>query len=273
MCHGRPAATFYPDALSLLGALPGGYRDFPHQALSDPDAARVEAPRDAWSDLKDPDVVRRIERGLFRSLRQPSDGYLARNDRALSIALSRVLIRTPMTPNGITALSLIVGLVGAVMLAQPTWGIAMGGALALWACCILDGCDGEVARIKLLASPSGARFDTVADNIVHLATFVAVAQHVHGVRPDLGLAGPATLLLTGMLLSMASVWWLINRSPSEQRAGFPRVFERIASRDYIYLVVALTAVERLHWFVWAAALGANAFWLSLWWWTLGRRRR
>jgi phosphatidylglycerophosphate synthase len=149
----------------------------------------------------------------------------------------------------------------------------MGGALALWACCILDGCDGEVARIKLLASPSGARFDTVADNIVHLATFVAVAQHVHGVRPDLGLAGPATLLLTGMLLSMASVWWLINRSPPEQRAGFPRVFERIASRDYIYLVVALTAVERLHWFVWAAALGANAFWLSLWWWTLGRRRR
>jgi phosphatidylglycerophosphate synthase len=273
LSHGRSAATFYPDALSLLGALPGGYRDFPHQALSDPDAARVEAPRDAWSDLKDPDVVRRIERGLFRSLRQPSDGYLARNDRALSIALSRVLIRTPMTPNGITALSLIVGLVGAVLLAQPTWGIAMGGALALWACCILDGCDGEVARIKLLASPSGARFDTVADNIVHLATFVAVAQHVHGVRPDLGLAGPATLLLTGMLLSMASVWWLINRSPPEQRAGFPRVFERIASRDYIYLVVALTAVERLHWFVWAAALGANAFWLSLWWWTLGRRRR
>ena len=273
LCHGRPAATFYPDALSLLGVLPGGSRDFPHQALSDPDAARVEAPRDAWSDLKDPDVVRRIERGLFRSLRQPSDGYLARNDRALSIALSRVLIRTPMTPNGITALSLIVGLVGAVMLAQPTWGIAMGGALALWACCILDGCDGEVARIKLLASPSGTRFDTVADNIVHLATFVAVAQHVHGVRPDLGLAGPATLLLTGMLLSMASVWWLINRSPPEQRAGFPRVFERIASRDYIYLVVALTAVERLHWFVWAAALGANAFWLSLWWWTLGRRRR
>jgi hypothetical protein len=104
---GRPAATFYPDALSLLGALPGGYRDFPHQALSDPDAARVEAPRDAWS-TKDPDVVRRIERGLFRSLANSSDGYLARIDRALSIALSRVLIRTPMTPNGITALSLIV---------------------------------------------------------------------------------------------------------------------------------------------------------------------
>jgi len=145
--------------------------------------------------------------------------------------------------------------------------------LALWATCILDGCDGEVARIKLLASPSGARFDAIADNIVHLATFVAVALHVHGVRPALGLAGPVTLLLIGMLLSMASVWWLINRSRSEQRAAFPRVFERIASRDYIYLVVALTAVERLHWFVWAAALGANAFWLSLWWWTLRRRRR
>jgi hypothetical protein len=104
------------------------------------------------------------------------------------------------------------------------------------------------------------------------ATFVAIAQHVHAVRPDLGLAGPATLLLTGMLLSMASVCWL-TAVPRQTTRRFPRVFERIASRDYIYLVVALTAVERLHWFVWAAALGANAFWLSLWWWTLGRRRR
>jgi len=178
-----------------------------------------------------------------------------------------------MTPNDITALSLIVGLVGAALLAQPTWGIALGGALALWVSCILDGCDGEVARIKLLTSASGARFDAAADNIVHLATFVAVARHVRGVRPDLGLAGPVTLLLTGALLSMASVWWLINGSPPEQRVGFRRVFERIASRDYVYLLVALTAVERLHWFVWAAALGANAFWLSLWWWTLGRKRR
>src|SRR2546430_13488340 len=42
-----------------------------------------------------------------------------------------------------------------------------------------------------------------------------------------------------------------------------RVYERIASRDYIYLVMVLTAFERLEWFVWSAAIGANLFWISL----------
>src|SRR2546422_7233593 len=50
---------------------------------------------------------------LLRSLHKPGDGYLARFDRVLSIALSRWLIRTPITPNVITAASLVVGLVGA----------------------------------------------------------------------------------------------------------------------------------------------------------------
>ena len=90
--------------------------------------------------------------------------------------------------------------------------------------------------------------------------------HVHRARPDLSLAGPGLLSLLGVVLSMASVWWLINRLPSEQRLGFKRVYERLASRDYVYLVVALTAVSRLEWFLWAVAIGANLFWLSLWAW-------
>ena len=63
---------------------------------------------------------------------------------------------------------------------------------------------------------------------------------------------------------MVSVWWLINRHPADSRTGFKRLYERLASRDFVYVVVVLTAVERLEWFVWSAAVGANVFWLSLW---------
>jgi phosphatidylglycerophosphate synthase len=123
-----------------------------------------------------------------------------------------------------------------------------------------------VARLRLLTSAFGARFDTATDDVIHLATFSAIVVHVHRARPDLNLAGPALLALAGVVVSMASVWWLINRLPCEQRLGFKRVYERLASRDYVYLVMVLTAVSRLEWFLWAVAIGANLFWLSLWGW-------
>lgn len=262
--HGAPVATYYPEAKRLLESLPPGCRQFPQQALSPPDASRVPAPSDSWNDVSDAGGIRRAERRLFLSLRRSSDGYLARLDRTLSIGLSRLLIRTPITPNGITTLTLLLGLLGAVLLARGTSWVSLLGTVVLWSSCVFDGCDGEVARLKILTSPFGARYDALADDGVHLATFVAILLHLHRVRPDLDLAGPAVVLIIGVVLSMVSVWWLINRHPADSRTGFKRLYERLASRDFVYVVVVLTAVERLEWFVWSAAVGANVFWLSLW---------
>src|SRR5207248_10469024 len=124
--------------------------------------------------------------------------------------------------------------------------------------------DGAVARLKMLTSRWGGRFDIATDHVVHLATFVAIVTHLQRRNPGWSLAGPALVFLAGVVLSMASVSWLINRYPPERRLGFKRVYERIASRDYIYLVMFLAAFERLEWFVWSAAIGANLFWISLW---------
>jgi phosphatidylglycerophosphate synthase len=267
--HGAPVAAYYPEARGLLAqteAVPG-------RALLDASAPRIEAASDSWSDVDGSAGARAEERRLLRSLRQPSDGYLARFDRMLSAALSRRLVRTPFTPNVITALSLLVGLGGAMLLANTTPWVAFLGSLVLWTSCILDGCDGEVARLKLLTSAFGARFDAAADAVVHLATFGAIVIHVRRARPDLSLAGPTFFFLFGVVVSMAFVWWLINRLPSERRLGFKRVYERLASRDYIYLVVVFTALSKLEWFLWAVAVGANLFWLSLWGWARATRTR
>ncbi|MBI3635276.1 MAG: hopanoid biosynthesis associated radical SAM protein HpnJ [Candidatus Rokubacteria bacterium] len=266
MREGRSIAAYHPTAQSLNGAARPGAPNGAH-------GASVEAPAYAWQSVGDPPSARRAARRLFASLRQPSDGYLARLDRTLSIALSRALIHTPITPNIITAVSLMIGLGGAAMLASVDHWTAVAGALALWISCILDGCDGEVARLTLQSSRLGARLDVAADNVVHVATFLAIAVHVARAQADMALFTPTLLLLSGVILSMASVWWFINRHPMEQRLGFKRIYERIASRDYVYVLVALTLAERLEWFVWAAALGANAFWVSLWAWAGWRRAR
>jgi len=265
MSRGAPVGTYYPAARALITRAAHGAGAFGRWAVSDLDTVRVAAPAASWHDANDASSRRSAERRLFGALRRSTDGYLARVDRTLSIFISRLLIRTPVTPNAITALSLLVGLGGAALLAGADPRRALAGVALLWASCILDGCDGEVARLKLLMSRAGARFDIATDNVIHLATFVAIAVHLQRLHPDMSFATPALILLIGVLLSMASVSWLINRYPPERRLGFLRVYERIASRDYIYLVMALTAVERLEWFVWSAAIGAHLFWISLWW--------
>ncbi len=268
---GAVLAVYYPAAGDLPARLTGESDELFRQAAELPHARAVFAPREAWQELSDSDGIRRAETRIIRSLRKDSDGYLARLDRSLSIALSRRLVQTPVTPNQLTALSLALGLLGAALLTSADYWLTCLGAVLLGSSCVLDGCDGEVARLKLLASKAGARFDQMTDNLVHLATFVAIVVHVHRIHPEFDMRTPGLLLVIGVVLSMALVWCLILRRPDEGRPRLERILERIASRDYVYLIVILTALQRLEWFVWAAAIGANLFWFIVWW-TSGRVR-
>jgi phosphatidylglycerophosphate synthase len=58
-----------------------------------------------------------------------------------------------------TLVSLAVGLVGAPFFLSETWGYQLTGALLFLAHSILDGCDGELARLKFLESRTGALLD------------------------------------------------------------------------------------------------------------------
>src|SRR5262249_36636576 len=138
-------------------------------ALADPRAARRVAPANAWIDADDGAGAARVEQHLAAALPQPTDGYLAGLDRRVSITLSRLLVRTRLPPNAITALSLLVGVGGAAVLAQVGRAAAVVGAALLWLAAVLDGCDGEVARLKLLTSRWGGRFDLATDHVTHLA--------------------------------------------------------------------------------------------------------
>ncbi len=227
-------------------------------------------PLEGWLAADDAASRRRAERQLCRALAKDNDGYLARFDRRLSTALSRLLVRLPVTPNAITTAGLALGLAGAWGLASATRGGQFSGALVLWVCCILDGCDGEVARLKLLSSDSGATYDVAADHLAHLATFAAIPIGVHRLRPSAAFARPGLLLLCGFALSTFSVYWLVLRLPESRRGRFSLFIERIASRDYVYLLVAATALGRLDWFLWAAGIGSHVFYLALW--TLALRR-
>lgn len=255
---GRPVAAYLPEAGELAFKTPS---EAARAAL----LSREGAVTAAWTPSRTPEEARAAEDALCAGLAKPTDGYLARLDRRLSIALSRRLLPfDSITPNAVTTASLALGLLGSWWLATGEQGWQLAGAFLLWFCCILDGCDGELARLKLLSSPEGAAYDLWADQFSHLATFVAVPVAVYRARPDLELLLPGALLVTGFLGCMFSVWRLVLSRPESERGPHALLVERLASRDYVYLIAALVAVGRLEWFLWAAGAGSHVFYAALW---------
>ncbi|NHB85132.1 CDP-alcohol phosphatidyltransferase family protein [Tessaracoccus sp. HDW20] len=99
--------------------------------------------------------------------------------RRLSIYLTWLLVRTPLTANGVTWLMIIVGgLAGPALLLPAPWG-ALVAALLAQLQMLLDCCDGEVARWRRAMSPKGIFLDQVghyvAEGSIGLFLGVSVA--------------------------------------------------------------------------------------------------
>ncbi len=221
--------------------------------------------------------VARAEAALCDRVRADSaatDGVLARTiDRPLSCTLSRWIVRhTSLRPNHVTAIGTAIGLAGAVLLARGTYASGLLGTLLFLVAAIVDGCDGEVARLTFRESTFGQKLDVTTDNIVHLAIFIGLAIGVHHRTPSGHSAALAALLLGGFALDGAlSYYYLVVRTdwrdvtdvPSSPRARARQrvlhALEALMNRDFAYLLVLLAIADRLDWFLWGAAIGSYVF--------------
>ena len=128
-------------------------------------AGTVDVTGMPWLDVDTPDALREAERRLMRDQgRKTRDGPVSRHlNRPVSRWLSRYLVRTAVTPNQISLLSWMLSCVAAGLMAVSGYpALAAGGVLAQLAS-VIDGCDGEIARLKHSQSEFGGWFDAVLD--------------------------------------------------------------------------------------------------------------
>ncbi len=138
-----------------------------------------------WHDVDTPADIGQAERKLLHSVRKPTDGPISRYlNRPLSTALSRLVVgHTSFAPNHLTLLHLIVGLASGVAAALGGYvGFLVAGIL-FHAASVLDGCDGEVAKLSFKSSARGEWLDTAADGVSLLAFLLGLVIGVH--RSDL----------------------------------------------------------------------------------------
>jgi phosphatidylglycerophosphate synthase len=162
-------------------------------------ADQIPVGEDLWQQVYTEKDRQAAERKLDRWLVKPTDGIYARLNRRISIPISRQIIKFPITANMVSIFTLLVGFASAVFFAYGNyWYTLLGAFLCLWAS-ILDGCDGEVARLKLLESDFGCWLETICDYLSYLFLFVGMS---------LGLwrsSGSGAYLVGGGLLAFGSI--------------------------------------------------------------------
>lgn len=211
-------------------------------------------------------ATRREARGvLLGSLRKSVDGLISRTmNRPISIAISSVLVRTPITPNALSFLTFAMALGASALMAAQAFA---AGAVLMQFSSILDGCDGEVARLKYRASKVGAWLDTVLDDI---STPVFILATGYGVWQAFGGTFGGTmfgLAVTAVVLTLPGYWLTYSRllahgSTDSGRVSFSETpgagwFRRFlvqylqpfGKRDGYYFIFMLVALAGLPWMI------------------------
>lgn len=170
------------------------------------------------------------------------DGLVSRHlNRRISRPITRFLAPTGMTPNQVSFISFLIALLAAVAFALGS--NLLGGLLAQLSS-IVDGVDGELARLKGLASPFGAFYDAVLDRYADAA--IVLGMILWALRFE---NWPGTWPL-GMLALLGSLMISYSRARSEASTGvrFDRGLVSFSSRDVRLLIVMLgSLVGQVYW--------------------------
>jgi phosphatidylglycerophosphate synthase len=148
---------------------------------------------------------------------------------------------------------------------------------------ILDGCDGELARLKFQESRFGGVLDFWGDNVVHVAVFSAFAL---AWSSAIGQSWPlllGALAVSGTVLCAVFIYIYAMRpragggpllttvSPT-RRSRLAQVLDALARRDFIYFVMVLALFGKAYWFLAPVAAGTPGFFAALLVMAFGNRK-
>lgn len=188
------------------------------------------------------------------------DEYL---HRRCSRWITRALVRTPATPNQVSALSLAIGLVAVWCFWHATAASATVGVLCYMLACIVDHSDGELARLTFQESRFGAHLDWGIDTIIHSGLVLAMA-----VSSGTGLLPVATGLVgaSGIALSALFARYLPREIAVGETVG--GALKNMGNRDLFYCVLIVFVLLRalapagLPALAFVVALGSQSYWIA-----------
>jgi len=169
-----------------------------------------------------------------------TDGVVSRYlNRKLSLPLSRLIVarRWPISPDAMSLTGFFIGIIAALLFAV---GQPLGGGLVAQISAILDGCDGEIARLTGRQSRRGAVLDSILDRLADGGLIMGMTVFISG-RAIANGRSPIWSLVWGFLALIGA--YGISYSSAIARAMGYRDFPRaIAGRDARLFLIMLAGI-------------------------------
>ena len=138
---------------------------------------------------------------------------------------------------------------------------------------IIDGCDGELARLRFQESRYGGVLDFWGDNVVHAAVFgcMSLGLWLRTGFPWTLWCGASAVVFTGI-----SAWYVYRRTMMGPKEGplytsvamqaetkLSKVADAVSRRDFIYLILIMSIFGVADWFVVSSAVIIPLYFLVL----------
>jgi phosphatidylglycerophosphate synthase len=170
------------------------------------------------------------------------DGIISRNiNRKVSVRIARLIlkIKSDVSPNKLTILSTATGLLSGLSFAV---GIPLLGGLFSQLANIMDGVDGDVARISGRVSDLGSFLDAVTDRVADASIIIGATIYLVLAYSDLS---PTMAILIGCITLASSMLVSYSRLRAEHDLGIiykTGVAGMLANRDVRLFVIMVGGI-------------------------------
>ncbi len=195
-------------------------------------------------------------------------------NRALSKPLTALFLKTPLTPNQVTLLSLLFGILSGLFLSKGSYTASVVGALCFQMACVLDNCDGEIARAKNLRSVFGGWLDIAADVLTELAFFSGLTFGIL----NQGVEGPVILFgglcIAGSMINFSvvilekikgfgpAVYNRPNPEGIQRESVIFKIVDAIREGDSSWFVMLFVIVGKAEYLLWFGGIYMQSLWIS-----------
>lgn len=168
----------------------------------------VDVTGNFWVDVDDEESLKKAKSLLIETLKKPTDGPISRFiNRPISARLSLVFFKYNISPNLVSLTSFLLAIISAILFTSVEyWAILLAGVFAQVSS-IIDGCDGELARLKNKASWFGGMLDRIVDRYGDALIIFGIAQGIWAKTQNSHVWLVAFLALIGTLIMSYTASW------------------------------------------------------------------
>lgn len=226
--------------------------------------------------------IKVAERRLIRYIYKATDEKHARLNKRILMPFLKLVLKTPLTPNIISLIGVMVSLLSGYFFAQGAYLYSLLGAFLALVSGLLDHVDGSVARLKSKESAFGAHFETVCDFIFYFVFGVGITVGLYRNSGNsfyifLGVAAFFGTLISLLMISYqrkrfvknpslyaAEAHRKIDQTKPNPLIRYGRMIYFIIRRPVLpYYLIILTALKLLPFVLFMTAFSANLFWILL----------